>query len=695
MKKLSLYFILIYLSVLNIDAQESQLPDSSWMSKELGEIVIKASKDNVTHKSIPASVSVISSNLIEENEIKTLNEITGTAPNFYMPDYGSKLTSPVYIRGIGSRINSPSVGLYVDYVPYFEKAAFDFDFFDIKRIEVLRGPQGTLFGRNTMGGIVNIVTTSPVDYQGTHINLSAGTYGSYSLNAGHYGRAGKKLAYSLALNTLHNDGFYLNYNNPEQPRKVDKLNSYGLRNRLIYEFSKRFTVENIAGVEISKQGGYPYALWNDTLNKVMPINYNQYSTYDRNLFSDAVIARYSGKSYEITSTTSYQYLKDKQKIDQDFTPASIYFMIQDQKQNMISQEIIARSTGVKKYKWLFGAYGFHQMFNNALTANVYTQSMDYLKKYNHQISGAALFHQSSISPVRNLTLTAGIRIDVEKDLMDYYYDRTLKGKYSVLEDTIYPSLNSLEIIPRFAINYQLNKVNLYAVIAKGYKTGGFNSSFEKPEDLTFDPEYSWNYETGLKTTLFNNLLYADLSFFYIDWRNQQIYQILSSGVGSMLKNVGHSDSKGTEISLRTAPVSGFEFSLSYGYTYARFLNYYVNETTSYNGNLLPYVPKQTVSFQASKSVDIKNSNILDKIKISTLYRGAGEIFWNEANKSHQAYYGLLDGKISFIRKSLQFDLWAKNLLNAEYSSFYFEALGNKYVQTGKPAQFGVNLGLKF
>lgn len=695
MKKLLLYFILIYVPVLNIGAQETQLPDSGWMSKELGEIVIKASKDNVTHKSIPASVSVISSNLIEENGIKTLNEITGTAPNFYMPDYGSKLTSPVYIRGIGSRINSPSVGLYVDYVPYFEKAAFDFDFFDIKRIEVLRGPQGTLFGRNTMGGIVNIVTTSPVDYQGTHINLSAGTYGSYSLNAGHYGRAGKKLAYSLALNTLHNDGFYLNYNNPEQPRKVDKLNSYGVRNRLIYEFSKRFTVENIAGVEISKQGGYPYALWNDTLNKAMPISYNQYSSYDRNLFSDAVIARYSGNKYEITSTTSYQYLKDKQKIDQDFTPASIYFMIQDQKQNMISQEIIARSTGVKKYKWLFGAYGFHQMFNNALIANVYTQSMDYLKKYNHQISGAAIFHQSSISPLKNLTLTAGIRIDVEKDLMDYYYDRTLKGKYSVLEDTIYPSLNSLEIIPRFAINYQLNKVNLYAVIAKGYKTGGFNSSFDKPEDLTFDPEYSWNYETGFKTSLFNNLLYADLSFFYIDWRNQQIYQILSSGVGSMLKNVGHSDSKGTEISLRTAPVSGFEFALSYGYTYARFLNYYVNETTSYNGNLLPYVPKQTVSFQASKSIDLKNSNMLDKIKISALYRGAGEIFWNEANKSHQAYYGLLDGKISFIRKSLQLDLWAKNILNTEYSSFYFEALGNKYIQTGKPAQFGVNLGLKF
>ena len=217
--------------------QTAQKPDSlKMMSVELGEIVIKASKDNVTYKKIPASVSVISSKLIEENEVKALSDISATAPNFYMPDYGTKLTSPVYIRGIGSRINSPSVGLYVDYVPYFEKAAFDFDFFDIKRIEVLRGPQGTLFGRNTMGGIVNIVTISPMDYQGTHLNVSAGNYGSYLVNGGHYGKVNNKFAYSLALNYVHNDGFYTNQYTGNQ---VDRLNSYGFRNRLIYEVSKK------------------------------------------------------------------------------------------------------------------------------------------------------------------------------------------------------------------------------------------------------------------------------------------------------------------------------------------------------------------------------------------------------------------------------------------------------------------------
>ncbi len=678
------------------EAQQKQ-PDidtTGIMSVSLGEIVIKASKDNVTYKAIPASVSVISSNSIEENEIRSLDDISGTAPNFFMPDYGSKLTSPVYIRGIGSRINAPSVGLYVDYVPYFEKAAFNFDFFDIKRIEVLRGPQGTLFGRNTMGGIVNIVTTSPMDYQGSHANFSTGNYGTYSLNGGHYGRLNDKFGYSLALNYIHNDGFF---KNEYTGKKVDDLDSYGARNRLIYEISKRLTVENIAGFEISSQGGYPYALYNDSLGRADKVNYNQYSSYKRSLFSDAVLARYSGNNFELVSTTSYQYLNDKQAIDQDFTPQSLYFIQQKQKQNMLSQELVLRSTGNKNYKWLLGAYAFYQAFDNEVEADVYTQNMNYIKTYDHRINGYALFHQSSINNflLKNLTITGGIRIDAEKDILDYNYDRTLNNTFANLADTVYPSLKSFIVIPRLAVNFKLNNSNFYTVVARGYKTGGFNSTFERPEDLTFEPEHSWNYEVGFKSPLLNNTVYADIAVFYIDWKNQQIYQTVPSGRGSMLKNAGHSVSKGTEISLKTEPMKGYEFMLAYGYTNAVFISNVVNETTNYNNNFLPYVPRHTVAFQASKSIRVSGSSVLDNIRLSATYRGAGEIFWDEKNSQKQDYYGLADAKISFMRKSFQFDIWTKNLLNKDYSSFYFEALGNKYAQAGKPMQIGMNLSVKF
>lgn len=689
------YIYLIFLFLIPLSKALSQdaamEPDTSLMSRELGEVVIKASKDNVTLKTIPASVSVISSKLIDDNEIKTLNEITSTVPNFYMSDYGSKLTSPVYIRGIGSKINSPAVGLYVDYVPYFEKAAFDFDFFDVKRIEVLRGPQGTLFGRNTMGGIVNIVTTSPVDYQGNHLSITGGNYGTRSINAGHYGKSGK-LAWSLAGNALHNDGFYTN---EYTGKKVDKLNSYGLRNRLIYELSDRFTIENIAGVELSKQGGYPYAVFVDSLNSAKPINYNQYSSYDRNLFSDALIARYNGSGFELMSTTSYQFLDDDQRIDQDFTADSLFFVDQTQNQHMFSQELVARSKGDGMYKWLFGGYGFLQQFNNDVDVNAWASKLNYLKTYDHTIKGAAFFHQSSVTPLKNFTLTAGIRIDMERDAMDYYYDMTQKGKYSVLADTLYPALKSLQVIPKFAVNYQLGTNSFYAVIARGYKTGGFNSTFERPQDLTFEPEYSWNYEAGIKTSFFNQKLYADISLFYIDWMHQQVSRVSPSGRGSYLDNAGRSASRGAEISVRTAPVKGYELMFSYGLTDAWFIDYSYSDAENYSGKYLPYVPRNTVSAQASKTIELTNKSLLSSIKISALYRGAGEFYWNEKNTSREPYYGLLDGKVSFYRGPLQLDLWAKNMLSADYYSFSFVALGNRYVQKGKPAQFGVNLSVKF
>ena len=697
MRKYIRYLLILFSpSLFHLNGQETYFTADSALLRmiELEEIVIKASKDNVTYKSIPASVSVISSLSVAENQIQSLSDISAMAPNFFMPDYGSKLTSPVYIRGIGSRINSPSVGLYVDYVPYFEKAAFDFDFFDVKRIEVLRGPQGTLFGRNTMGGIVNIVTASPMDYKGTNIDLSAGNYGTYSLSGGHYNKIKDKFAYSIALNYLHNDGFFTNIHSGTQ---VDKLNSYGFRTRMIYELSSKLTIENIAGYESSRQGGYPYAIYNDSLGMAEEINYNQYSYYNRNLFSDAVLVKYSGNNFDLMTTTSYQFLDDYQGIDQDFTPDSLFYITQKQKQHMLSQEVILRSKENKRYKWLFGGYGFYQVFDNAVNVDAYASDMDYLKTYDHIINGFAFFHQSILNDFlfKDLSVTGGIRVDSEKDLLYYTYDRTLRGVEASLADTLYPALESLEIIPRFALNYKIGNSNVYGVIARGYKTGGFNSTFERPEDLTFEPEYSWNYEIGIKTPMIKKMLYADMALYYIDWTNQQIYQTVPSGRGSMLKNAGHSVSKGGELSVKTMPLKGYEFTVAYGYTHAVFISYVVNSSVNYNGNYLPYIPRHTLSVQAGKTIKIHNSNLIDNIRINTLYRANGEIFWNEKNSEKQPFYGLLDARLSFARKNLQFDLWARNILNTAYSSFYFEALGNKYVQTGKPARIGMNLSYKF
>ena len=272
--------LLVAASFSSVAIKAEKIPVEKIDTVALTEIVVQASRDQSKLKCLSSSVSVINSKQIETLGISTLTDVTSTVANLFMPDYGSKLTSPIYIRGVGSRINSPSVGLYVDHIPYFEKAAFNFDFFDISRIEVLRGPQGTQYGRNTMGGIVNILTKSPLNYQGTDVNIQAGTYGSYLLNVGHYAKSSERFAYSLSLNYRHNDGFFTN---DFLNKKVDLLDSYGMRNRLIWNVTDRFSIENILSFERSIQGGYPYAVYNEATGKAEQIRYNQESGYDRDL----------------------------------------------------------------------------------------------------------------------------------------------------------------------------------------------------------------------------------------------------------------------------------------------------------------------------------------------------------------------------------------------------------------------------
>lgn len=694
MNKKMIFIIIIGLIPFLMNAQMVlRIEDSTQLpSYHLNEFIVAASKDNTKLKELPASVSILQNAVIEENELRTINEVSILVPNVVMPDYGSKLTSPIYIRGIGSRINAPSVGLYVDGVPYFEKAAFEFDLFDIERIEILRGPQGTLYGRNSMGGLISVVTKSPMQYQGTNLKLSAANYGNYSINAGHYNKLSDAFAVSLSLNYQHGDGFFTNdYTND----KVDEINSYGLNNKIIYKVTENLTFENIFSAELSKQGGYPYAIFNDSTQEVENINYNQYSSYDRKLINNAFKTKYSARNWELTNSFSFQHLNGDQRIDQDFTPDSLYFVQQAQLQNMFSDEIIVKSIGNKKYQWLFGGFGFIQSFNTDVEVDIYTANMWYVKGYQPTISGAALFHQSTYHFNDHFSIIAGIRYDYESSEMRYSYIGTRGGNPLPETDTLYPKLTDHVLLPKIAFNYNNNDFSVYASYTTGYKPGGFNSTFEKPEHLMFKNEESHNYEAGIKTSIFNNFIYADMAVFYTELKNQQIYRSVPSGRGSYLDNAGLSENKGFELVLKNKPLKGFVGMISYGYTNSKILEYVKDSTTNYNGNYTPYIPRNTISVQLNQSIMFSQAKLLDKIRLNVLFSMNGKQYWNLENTYEEGAYSLLNAKVSFYRKNFQLDIWGKNLLNTEYKAFLFEAIGNTYAQMGKPFQVGVNLSVHF
>ncbi|PLX24428.1 MAG: hypothetical protein C0599_02210 [Salinivirgaceae bacterium] len=543
-----------------------------------------------------------------------------------------------------------------------------------------------------MGGIINVKTISPFDFQGVKAKAGYGEYGQYEGNLGYYKKFNDKFAFSLSALYKHYDGFY---ENEYTDKPVDETDVVSARLKLIWKPIDDFTITYISSAENSEEGGYPYAIYDSIEKEPLDINNNQYSSYTRNTASNALEFKYDKENYQIKMTSSYQMMDDNQSIDQDFSPDSAYFVVQEQIQNMVSNEIIARSKNNKMYNWLFGAFSFQQRFDRSVDVDIYAQNMVSKKEYDNAITGHALFHESRLT-LGQLTLTGGLRIDYEKDTYDYNYELEMGGNIIPRYKTD-TTRDDIVVLGKLAANYKFNGTNIYGLVSMGSKPGGFNSSWDvdHPNHIDFDAESSTNYEIGVKTSLMNKQLYAEATVYFIDWNDQQITVTNPSGIGTHLENAGRSFSKGAELTLKTIPFCGYVTTLTYGYTHAQFKSYVVDDETNYNGNFIPYAPQHTVSVRFSKSYQLQNTDVLDRIRVSLLYTGNGKTYWNNENTMSQKYYGLFNAKVSFIKDKFALNFYRKNVLNTQYVTYAYQAFGNSYVQLGKPSYFGMSLTYNF
>ena len=178
-------------------------------SVALGEVSVTAIKGG-NHPNADEAVTYIGSRTVADYDLVNMRQASALAPNFYMPAYGSRMTSSVYVRGLGTRIDQPAVGLNIDNIPIINKDNYDFDLADIDRVEILRGPQNILYGRNTMAGLMNIYTVSPLSFQGVKARVSYGSRDSYRVSAGFYGKIKPTLGMSVTGEVSGIDGWHHN-----------------------------------------------------------------------------------------------------------------------------------------------------------------------------------------------------------------------------------------------------------------------------------------------------------------------------------------------------------------------------------------------------------------------------------------------------------------------------------------------------
>ena len=657
---------------------------------EVTVVEFKKSKENLATN----SVSVVDSGFINRHELQSITELTAVVPNFYMPEYGSKQNTPVYIRGVGAKTKGSAVGFYVDGIPHFENSSFDVDMSNIASVTVFRGPQGTLYGRNAIGGIINVTTVSPLTYQGTQFKLGYGSHNDALFQFSHYNKLGSKMGYSVAGGYHYNDGFHRNmFTN----KYADQLkDAYG-RVALVWLLDNKWFLRVNSMLDYSNQGGYPYGKYNRLTGETEPVNYNRYSSYRRLLSTSGLNISYAGESISFSSQTAFQYIRDRQGIDQDFTANDTYFVKNRLKQTMLSQEFILKSNNSSRYQWLWGAFAMTQHINNTVETQYITKDNAFPTHYRIPVNALAIYHQSTIKLFSGFSFIAGLRWDYENSTLKYLretYQLSTDGARTEVKN-VNSSLHFNQITPKFALQYQdeRNNNSYYFSVTRGYKAGGFNQTFQKEEETSFGPEYNWNYELGGKMHLLKDKLYAEAALYYIDWRQQQVNQTVL-GVGNVIHNAGHSSSKGFELALNSSPLKNLSIALSYGYTYAKFIEYQKSATLSYSGNMLPMVPRNTLSCSASYALYPSSTSFIDKIVLTAGLTGLGKIYWAEDNEVAQNFYALLNAKISITSGIFTWECWGKNITDMHYNTYCFKSSAD-YAQIGKPAYFGTSLLVKF
>ena len=681
----------LLIATLTLNGATGINPDSSANKNvPLDEIVVTDFKQNKRNLTSTA-VSTINVQQLHNQQIVNLKELTAVMPNFYMPDYGSYANTPVYIRGIGTKSKGSAVGFYVDGVPHFESSAFNIDLSDIAAVNVFRGPQGTLYGRNTIAGIINVYTHNPLDYQRTRIKVGYGRYNDFIAQASNYAKISEKFGISTAASYHHNDGMFTNHFLNE---KADKLNEGEGRIGFYWRPTTNWLLHLNSTLTYSEQNGYPYAPYDIVKDELLPISYNRNSTYRRLISSTGLNAQYENNHISFNSQTSYQFIKSHQGLDQDFTPQDVYFVDNSYHQNMLSQELTLKSNDKGRYQWIIGLFGMLLHSNQFAETSYFTRDFSTPTTYKNPTAGYAIYHQSSYNIWRGMSATVGLRFDYEHAKTTYNQDKTTlsTGVTTHAKDFV-SSASFRQFTPKFTLQYLTNKDNLYYIsITRGYKLGGFNTIFKTDAERTYDPEYSWNYEVGTRLKFLNGRLTAEADLFYIDWRHMQTTYTVP-GVGNVIANAGHTDSNGFELSLAYHPIKSLQLNLNYGYTHARYLEYKKSAREDFSGNRLPMVPNHTLSLNGTYT--IMPAGWFDKIIFNTGLTGLGRIYWADDNIVRQNFYATLNAKVSLTKDIFTWEIWGKNLTATDYMAYGFKASQGNYAQRGKPLTFGTAVSVSF
>ena len=689
---------------------------------------VVALKESIPLSQVASPVSSIRPELMRATGTYRPNSLSGMVPGLHIPDYGASLTSTIYLRGLGSRMENPVLGLYVDGIPILDKNAYDFDWEAVRSVTLLRGPQGTLYGRNSMGGVLAIRTLAPSDGARPNVHLEYGT--AQSVRAGASFTTGN---HAFSATFRHTDGVFRNAYKQELCDPFDGLNA---RWKWEKPSGDRLFLSHVLSVGLSREGGFAYGLHRE--GEDLPVSYNDEASYRRMFVMDGFKLRHRGDWLVLDGTASVQYLLDDMRMDQDYTERSIFTLQQKQNSGAGTLEVLVRKADTKaRWQPTGGVFAFFRgnhmhapvtfkrdgiqtlILDNANAhipadigyLSISDEEMPVTSDFDILSWNVALFHQS-VYRTGAWLLTAGVRIDYEGawmgydclTLLHYRFIPTMKADKALnVPYTGSIGHSRIEVLPKLSVLYEAAEgLRFFSTLSKGYRSGGFNTQifsdilqrqtmnatmkdlgvyFDQPtaivtaEHTEYDPEEAWNMEVGGRWC--REHFRAEVSAYWMEVRNRQLTVFLpGQSAGRMMTNSGRGRNVGVETEAEARVKA---LTLRAAWSWCR------------TDDGVPYVPEHTLFAGASYSIDLNGC----RLKGDAFLRGAGPFWWNEEHSLQEPFSARLGACITLAFPKWEWYVRGENLTGTESHSFYFKSMEKEFFAAGKPRMLYTGISLNF
>ena len=684
-------------------------------TNQLDEVVVTAEKKEELLQKIPASITALNAKQINAFGLWNTKEITGIIPNLYSADPGDN-RDVNSVRGIATSSYDPTVATYIDGVNQFSLDTYIPTLFDVERIEVLRGPQGTLYGRNAMGGVINIITKQPNNASSGFADISVGNYNQQRITAGFKTPLIKdKLFFGASILSNKRDGYYTN---------EFTQSSYDNQNGLSGNYFLKYIVSSCWDINLNfkhlaneNQGPFPLVFGTEeALNNPYRLNQNSITTMKDKTSNSSLTIRYTGSGFNFSSQTAYQqnYRYYTNPIDGDFSPIDAISVINNYGSKWNNNKVLTQDfkftsapSSNSKLKWTAGAFLFYQdapvkqatrfgidanlmMIGDSLFSIINTSTT--LKK------GFAIYGQATYALSDKLNMSFGLRNDYEnqtQSILGEYQRDPSPELYTTTSDTL-GRTNFNALSPKLSLDYQVNNNSLwYGSYSKGFRAGGLSplsSDPSQPPLVGYLPEYSNNFETGIKNNWLNNKLILNIALFYTKVTDAQVPSLILPDAITITKNTGQLSSKGLEAELMFIPTKGVLLQYAFGTTSASYDKLEIaSQGASVNlaGKRPIFTPSSTSLLAAQYSYPVSS-------ELQILLRGEwkyiGTTYFDLANSIQQSPYHLLNAKLGMEYKKTALSFWAKNLAGTKYISYGYDFGA---VHLGDPAIFGTSFSYKF